>query len=81
MHSAPLPELASGQQATSLNLAEILAGWKADNPDIDIETLLLAGAPRDTVDSVSATCNCSSSAPHTAAGNGPAGSARSRAQY
>lgn len=54
VHSAPLAELASGEQDTRLNLAEILAGWKADNPDIDVETLLLAGAPRDTVDSVSA---------------------------
>ena len=29
-------------------------GWKTDYPDIDVETLLLSGAPRDTVDSVSA---------------------------
>ena len=49
VHSAPLAELASGEQTTRLNLAEILAGWKADYPDVDLETLLLAGAPRDTV--------------------------------
>jgi nucleotide-binding universal stress UspA family protein len=54
VHSAPLAELASGEQATRLNLAEILAGWKADYPDVDVYTLLLAGPPRDTVDSVSA---------------------------
>jgi nucleotide-binding universal stress UspA family protein len=54
VHSAPLAELASGEQDLRLNLAEILAGWKADYPDIDVETLLLAGAPRDTVDLVSA---------------------------
>jgi nucleotide-binding universal stress UspA family protein len=54
VHSAPLAELSSAEQDTRLNLAEILAGWKADNPDIDVDTLLLPGAPRDTVDSVSA---------------------------
>jgi nucleotide-binding universal stress UspA family protein len=53
VHSAPLTKLASDEQATRLSLAEILAGWKTDYPDIDVETLLLAGAPRDTVDSVS----------------------------
>jgi nucleotide-binding universal stress UspA family protein len=54
VHSPPLAELASGEQNTRLNLAEILAGWKTDNPDIVVYTLLLAGSPRDTVDSVSA---------------------------
>jgi nucleotide-binding universal stress UspA family protein len=54
VHSAPLAELSSGEQDTRLNLAEILAGWKADYPDIDVDTLLLAGPPRDTVPSVSA---------------------------
>jgi nucleotide-binding universal stress UspA family protein len=54
VHSAPLAELASGEQDTRLNLAEILAGWKADYPDIDVDTMLLAGPPRDTVPSVSA---------------------------
>jgi nucleotide-binding universal stress UspA family protein len=54
VHSAPLSELAMGEQNTRLNLAEILAGWKADYPDIDVETFLLAGPPRDTVATVSA---------------------------
>jgi nucleotide-binding universal stress UspA family protein len=54
VHSAPLADLASGEQDSRLNLAEILAGWKADYPDIDVDTLLLAGSPRDTVPSVSA---------------------------
>jgi hypothetical protein len=54
VHSAPLAELASGEQNTRLNMAEILAGWKADYPDINVGTLLLAGAPRDTVASGSA---------------------------
>jgi nucleotide-binding universal stress UspA family protein len=49
VHSAPLSELAMGEQNTRLNLAEILAGWKADYPDIEVETFLLAGPPRDTV--------------------------------
>jgi nucleotide-binding universal stress UspA family protein len=49
VHSAPLAELSASEQDTRLNLAEILAGWKADYPDIDVDTLLLAGAPRDTV--------------------------------
>jgi nucleotide-binding universal stress UspA family protein len=54
VHSAPLTQLASGEADIQLNLAEILAGWKADYPDIDVETLLLAGAPRETVATVSA---------------------------
>jgi nucleotide-binding universal stress UspA family protein len=54
VHSAPLSELAIGEQDTRLNLAEILAGWKADYPNIDVETILLAGPPRDTVATVSA---------------------------
>ena len=54
VHSAPLAELADGEQDTGLNLAEILAGWKADYPDIEVDTQMLAGAPRDTVASASA---------------------------
>ena len=54
VHSAPLSELAKGEQNTRLNLAEILAGWKADYPDIEVETFLLAGPPRDTVAPTSA---------------------------
>jgi nucleotide-binding universal stress UspA family protein len=54
VHAAPLSELASGEQGPRLNVAEILAGWKADNPDIEVETLLLAGPPRDTVPSIAA---------------------------
>ena len=54
VHSAPLAELADGEQDTRLNLAEILAGWKADYPDIEVDTQMLAGAPRDTVASASA---------------------------
>lgn len=53
VHVAPLSELTLGEQDTRLNLQEILAGWKADNPDTAVETLLLAGSPRDTVASVS----------------------------
>lgn len=54
VHAAPLAELSPGEQDTRVNLAEILAGWKADYPDIDVDTLLLAGSPRDTVATVSA---------------------------
>jgi nucleotide-binding universal stress UspA family protein len=43
-----------GEQDTIFNLAEILAGWRADNPDINVETFLLAGPPCDTMASVSA---------------------------
>ena len=53
VHAAPLAELASGDQDTRLNLAEIHAGWKADYPDISVETFLLPGRPLDTVPSVS----------------------------
>jgi nucleotide-binding universal stress UspA family protein len=49
VHSAPLAQLVEGEQDTRLNLAEILAGWKADYPDVEVDTLLLAGAPRETV--------------------------------
>jgi nucleotide-binding universal stress UspA family protein len=49
VHSVPPAELSSSEQDTRLNLAELLAGWKADYPDIDADSLLLAGAPRDTV--------------------------------
>ena len=54
VHSAPLAELADGEQDAQLNLAEILAGWKADYPDVEVDTQMLAGAPRDTVASASA---------------------------
>jgi nucleotide-binding universal stress UspA family protein len=54
IHAAPLAEPDSGEQDTRLNLAEILAGWKADYPDIDVNTMLLAGSPRDTVATASA---------------------------
>jgi len=54
VHSAPLDELGSGEQDTRLNLAEILAGWKADYPNIEVDTLLLAGSPREAVASASA---------------------------
>lgn len=53
VHAAPLAEVTSGEQDTRLNLAEILAGWKGDYPDIEVDTLLLAGSPRDTVAIVS----------------------------
>jgi nucleotide-binding universal stress UspA family protein len=53
VHAAPLAELASGDQDTRLNLAEIYAGWKADYPDISVEIFLLPGRPLDTVPSVS----------------------------
>lgn len=49
VHSAPLAQLADGGQDARLNVAEILANWKADYPDVEVKTLLLAGPPRDTV--------------------------------
>jgi nucleotide-binding universal stress UspA family protein len=54
LHSAPLADLPDREQATRLNLDEILASWKADYPDVDVDTLLLAGPPRDTVAPASA---------------------------
>lgn len=54
VHSAPLSEMESGEQDTTLNLAEILAGWRGNNPDVDVQTLLLTGPPRDVVVSVAA---------------------------
>jgi nucleotide-binding universal stress UspA family protein len=54
VHSAPLAQLADGGQGTRLNVAEILAGWKADYPDVEVNTLLLAGPPRDAVVAASA---------------------------
>jgi nucleotide-binding universal stress UspA family protein len=49
-------------------------GWKADYPDIAVETLLLAGSPRDTVLRCRQTYSCWSSAAHIAAASGPGGS-------
>ena len=54
VHSAPLAQLADDEQNTKLNVAEVLASWKADYPDIVVDALLLAGPPRDTVASSSA---------------------------
>lgn len=54
VHAALLAQLASGEQDSRLNLAQILAGWKADYPDINVETFRLAGSPPDTVLSVAA---------------------------
>ena len=70
VHAAPLAELSPGEQDTRVNLAEILAGWKADYPDIDVDTLLLAGAPRDTVARYRLKRSCSSSAVPTVAESG-----------
>jgi nucleotide-binding universal stress UspA family protein len=53
VHSAPLAELASGEPDIQLNVAEILASWKTDYHDVDVDTALLAGPPRDTVPTVS----------------------------
>jgi hypothetical protein len=36
VHAAPLAELASGEHDTRLNLAEILAGWKAEHRRRDL---------------------------------------------
>jgi nucleotide-binding universal stress UspA family protein len=65
---APLAELASGEQDTRLNLAEILAGWKTDYPDINVDSLTL-------------TRSYLSSVFPTAGGNGRAGSVLSPAPY
>jgi hypothetical protein len=64
VHSPPLDELANRERDIQLNLAENLATWKSEYLDIDVGTLLLAGAPRDTVAPVSAEatvahCRCS----------------------
>jgi nucleotide-binding universal stress UspA family protein len=49
VHSAAMSEQALGEQASRLNLAEILAGWKADYPDVEVDIMLVPGPPRDTV--------------------------------
>jgi nucleotide-binding universal stress UspA family protein len=54
VHSAPLAQLADEEEDTMLNVAEILASWKADYPDVEVNTLLLAGPPRETVPAASA---------------------------
>jgi hypothetical protein len=74
VQAAPLAELASGDQDTRLNLAEIHAGWKADYPDISLETFLLPGRPLDTVPSVSDDLQLLVVGVPTPAGNGHAGS-------
>jgi nucleotide-binding universal stress UspA family protein len=81
VHSAPLAELVPDEQDTRLNLAEILAGWKADYPDIDVETKCLPVRPATRCPRCRPTYSCWSSAPRAAVGSGPAGSARSRVPY
>ena len=57
-------------QDTRPNLAEILSGWKADYTGIDVDTLLVAGPPRDTVAATSTrspTARCRQSLPRSGA--------------
>ena len=81
VHSASVSERAMGEQDTIFNLAEILAGWRADNPDINVETFLLAGPPRDTMARCRLTHSCWLLVFPTGAGSLRAGSVPLRARY
>jgi hypothetical protein len=81
VHAAPLAELASGDQDTRLNLAEIHAGWKADYPDISVETFCYPVVRSTRSPRCRMTCSCWSLGVPTPAGNGHAGSVPSHAPH
>jgi nucleotide-binding universal stress UspA family protein len=49
LHAAPLHTLRSSHQGDERDLAEILAGWKADHPDVTVQTLVSAADPSDLI--------------------------------
>ena len=81
IHAASASGVVTGRAGHLSQLwLEILAGWKTDYPDIDVDTLLLAGSPRDAVATVSADGAAARRRESlTAAVSGPAGSVPLRA--
>ncbi len=49
LHACPLGELTTAMQDDDVNLAEILAGWKADRPDVDVRTVIVPGEPDEVI--------------------------------
>ena len=49
LHACPLGELTTAMQDDEVTLAEILAGWKADRPDVDVRTVILPGEADEVI--------------------------------
>jgi nucleotide-binding universal stress UspA family protein len=49
LHAAPLESLGSGHADDERDLAEILAGWRADHPDVPVQTMVTAADPSDLI--------------------------------
>lgn len=49
LHAEPLTSLTSQAEDDTRDLAEILAGWKADHPDIAVRTLVCPAEPSDLI--------------------------------
>jgi nucleotide-binding universal stress UspA family protein len=49
LHAGPLGESAVAVNDDLVTLAEILAGWKADRPDVTVHTVILPGEPAEVI--------------------------------
>ena len=49
LHGCPLGELTVAVQDDDVNLAEILAGWKADRPEVNVRTVILPGEADEVI--------------------------------
>ena len=49
LHATPLDCLPSEALEDEVTLAEILASWKADRPDVDVRTVVLPGDPAELI--------------------------------
>lgn len=49
LHAAPLEELHADLAGDERDLAEILAGWKADHPDVVVRTLVTPAEPTELI--------------------------------
>lgn len=49
LHAEPLTSLTSQAEDDTRDLAEILAGWKSDHPDIPVRTLVCPAEPSDLI--------------------------------
>ena len=49
LHARPVGESAVAVNEDLVTLAEILAGWKADRPDVNVRTVILPGEPGEVI--------------------------------
>ena len=49
LHACPLGELTMASGNDIVTLAEILAGWKADRPDVKVRTVIMPGEAADVI--------------------------------